>query len=197
MSRTRFKVNPSSIIAWMSRSSLIEAGATSEVSVTATGLEPRTTEFVNEHWTIWPNWANNTAAFWVLICTVNLNVCSFHVKYVFQSEYTLYSCLNFKELFTRNRSRLIYELKGSRFESRCSHLNFKFHAWFEQRVSWHSGNYRVWVLSETRTWHDKNIQWNLYCCNVYVFEDYLVVSHLLFYCFHWLLFFVVEYKVFF
>ena len=23
---------------------------------------------------------------------------------------------------------------------------------------WHSGNYRVWIHSETRTWHDKNIQ---------------------------------------
>ena len=25
-------------------------------------------------------------------------------------------------------------------------------------VSWHSGNYRVWIHSETRTWHVKNIQ---------------------------------------
>ena len=29
--------------------------------------------------------------------------------------------------------------------------------------SWHSGNYRVWIHSETRTWHDKNIQFILYC----------------------------------
>ena len=26
------------------------------------------------------------------------------------------------------------------------------------RISWHSGNYRVWIHSETRTWHDRNIQ---------------------------------------
>ena len=43
-------------------------------------------------------------------------------------------------------------------ESSCSHLNFRFRACFEQGVSWHSGNYKVWIHSETRTWHDKNIQ---------------------------------------
>ena len=44
------------------------------------------------------------------------------------------------------------------FESSCSHLNFRFRACFEQGVPWHSGNYRVWIRSETRTWHEKNIQ---------------------------------------
>ena len=52
----------------------------------------------------------------------------------------------------------VYELNGCGFESRCSHLNFRFRACFEQGVPWHSGNYRVWIHSETRTWHDKNIQ---------------------------------------
>ena len=52
----------------------------------------------------------------------------------------------------------VYELSGCGFESRCSHLNFRFRACFEQGVPWHSGNYRVWIHSETRTWHDKNIQ---------------------------------------
>ena len=41
MSRTYFKVNPHSIVAWMSRNLLLEAGAKSEVEVTATGLEPK------------------------------------------------------------------------------------------------------------------------------------------------------------
>ena len=54
----------------------------------------------------------------------------------------------------------VYELSGCGFESRCSHLNFRFHACFEQGVPWHSGNYRVWIHSETRTWHDKNIQYS-------------------------------------
>ena len=52
----------------------------------------------------------------------------------------------------------VYELSGSRFESSCSHLNFRLRACFEQGVPWHSGNYRVWIHSETRTWHDKNTQ---------------------------------------
>ena len=46
------------------------------------------------------------------------------------------------------------------FESSCSNLNFRFRACFEQGVSWHLGNYRVWIHSETRTWHHKNIQSN-------------------------------------
>ena len=54
----------------------------------------------------------------------------------------------------------VYELSGSGFESSCSHLNFMVHACFEQGVPWHSGNYRVWIHSETRKWHDKNIQSN-------------------------------------
>ena len=52
----------------------------------------------------------------------------------------------------------LYELNGCGFESSCSHLNFRFCACFEQRVPWHSDNYRVWIHSETRTWRDKNIQ---------------------------------------
>ena len=54
--------------------------------VTETGLEPRTTSFLNEHSTIWPNWPNDGAVFWVLICTMHLTVCSCHVTYAFQSE---------------------------------------------------------------------------------------------------------------
>ena len=52
----------------------------------------------------------------------------------------------------------VYELSGYGFESHCSHLNFRFRACFEKDVPWHSGNHRVCIHSETRTWHDKNIQ---------------------------------------
>ena len=52
MPLTRFRVNPHCIVAWMSRKSLLEAGVKSEVQVTATGFEPRTTYFINEHWAI-------------------------------------------------------------------------------------------------------------------------------------------------
>ena len=59
--------------------------------------------------------------------------------------------------FWLNVWAFVYELNGSGFESRCSHLKFIFRACFKQGVPWHSGNYRVWIHSETRTWHGKNI----------------------------------------
>ena len=52
----------------------------------------------------------------------------------------------------------VYELSGYGFESCCSHLNFRYRACFEEGIPWHSGNFRVWIHSETWTWHDKNIQ---------------------------------------
>ena len=55
---------------------------------------------------------------------------------------------------------LVYELSGCGFESRCSHLIFRYGACFEQGVPLHSGNCRVWIHSQTRTWIDKNIQSN-------------------------------------
>ena len=35
-----------------------------------------------------------------------LTVCSYHVTYAFQSESTLYSCLNVKELLAQNRHKI-------------------------------------------------------------------------------------------
>ena len=52
----------------------------------------------------------------------------------------------------------VYELSGSGFESSSRHLHFRFWICFKQEVPWHSGNYRVWIISETRTSHDRNIQ---------------------------------------
>ena len=46
----------------------------------------------------------------------------------------------------------VYKLSGSGFETSCSHSTFRFCASFGQGASWHSGNYRVWSHSETRTW---------------------------------------------
>ena len=40
----------------------------------------------------------------------------------------------------------------------CNVTYFRSRACFEQGVPWHSGNYRVCIHSETRTWQDKNIQ---------------------------------------
>ena len=50
--------------------------------------------------------------FWVLICTINLTVCSSHVTYPFGSECTLYSCLNLKKLLAQS-GRKIWSLSDS------------------------------------------------------------------------------------
>ena len=80
----------------------------------------------------------------------SIDLCSCHVTYAFQSESTLYSCLNVKELLVQSRHEIwslsdhswtrtqnhlvhtwtfnhlaklfVYELSGSRFESSCSQL---------------------------------------------------------------------------
>ena len=52
----------------------------------------------------------------------------------------------------------VYELSGCGFESRCCHINFRCCACFEEGVPWYSDNYRMQIHSETRTWHDNNIQ---------------------------------------
>ena len=52
----------------------------------------------------------------------------------------------------------VYELSGCGLESRCSHFNFRYCGCFVQGIPWHSGNYRVWIHSKTRTWHNNNIQ---------------------------------------
>ena len=129
-----------------------------------------------------------------------MTLCSYHVTYAFQSESTLYSCLNVKELLAQSRREIwsfsgcnwsvwlnswlfVYELGGSGFESSCSHLSFRYGACFKQGVPWHSGNYRVWIHSEKRTRHTRtysqmhrtdkysghsSIIWPV-CLNVWVF----------------------------
>ena len=74
--------------------------------MTTTGLEPTITYLVNEHSTILPNWPNDWAVLWVLICTVHLTVCFYHVTYEFESESRLYSSLNVKELLARSRCHI-------------------------------------------------------------------------------------------
>ena len=92
--------------------------------MTATGLDPATTYFVNEHSTMWPNWPNHWAVLWVLIRTLHLNVCFYHVTYEFESESTLYSCLNVKELLARRR-RHIWRLSDCNGTRTHNHLGRK------------------------------------------------------------------------
>ena len=81
-----------------------------------------------------------------------------------------YSQMDRKDKYSRHSSiiwpvwlngwMIVYELSCCGFESRCSHLNFRFRACFEQGAPWHLGNYGVWIHSETRPWHDKKRQSN-------------------------------------
>ena len=59
-----------------------------------------------------------------------------------------------------NGCAFVYELSGFGFESSCSHLYFWSCSCFEQRLPWHSCDNEKWTHSESRTWHDKNIQSN-------------------------------------
>ena len=52
---------------------------------------------------------------------------------------------------------LVSELIGSGFGWSCSHLSFTLRTCSEQGVPRHLGNYRVYIHSETRLWHNKNI----------------------------------------
>ena len=51
-----------------------------------------------------------------------------------------------------NGAVFVYKLNGCRFESRCSHFNFKYRYCFEYGVTSHSDKYRVWIPSETSMW---------------------------------------------
>ena len=56
----------------------------------------------------------------------------------------------------------VYKLSGFAIDSCCSYLNFRYCTCFEYGAPCHSGNYRVYIHSKTRMWHDKNIQLHSY-----------------------------------
>ena len=103
--------------------------------MTATGLEPQTTKFVNEHSTIWPKWPNDWALFWVLICTMHLTVCFCHVTCAFQSEFTLYSCLNVEELLAWSW-REIWSLSDCNWPHSEDSLWNAYVTWQEHTLYW-------------------------------------------------------------
>ena len=124
ISHTHFRRNPHFLVSWMSRNSFLEPGAKPEGEVTATGFEPRTTKFLNKHLTIWPSWPNDWAVFWVLISTMHLTVCSCHVTYAFQSESTLFSYPNVKELLAHTSCE-IWRWGDCNWSRTKNHLVFK------------------------------------------------------------------------
>ena len=64
----------------------------------------------------------------------------------------------------------IYKLSGCGFETSCNDLNFRYCVCFEQGVPWHSGIYRIRIHSETRTWHDKNIEFLIVLSFIFFFR---------------------------
>ena len=66
MSRECFRVNLHSVVAWMSRNSLLETDAIPDVYATAMGIKPTTSYLVKEHWTINPKWQNQKIELWAL-----------------------------------------------------------------------------------------------------------------------------------
>ena len=99
-----------------------------------------------------------TIVLWVLICTVHLTVCSCHAMYAFQSESTLYGCLKVKALLAQSRHKIwsLSDCNWTRTQNHLFHKGTLNHS--AKLVKWLS--YRVWIHSETRTWHDKNTQSN-------------------------------------
>ena len=79
--------------------------------------------------TIWIN-SNNftTKFFWSLI--LYLTVCSCHVTYAFQSESTLYSCLNVKELLVRSRHQM-WRWSDCNWTRTQNHLVLMVECWFK------------------------------------------------------------------
>ena len=79
----------------------------------------------------------------------------------------LFRSLGFFIVFFINSSKLLIwvfliiilfalvDFRSSPVEFRCSHLNFRYHATFEQEVPRHSRNYGVWIHSKTHKWHHK------------------------------------------
>ena len=128
--------------------------------MTATRLEPGTTKFVNKHSTIWPDWPNDWAAFWVLIYTVHLTVCYSHVKYAFQSESTLYSWLIVKEILPQSR-REIWTLSDCNWIWTHDYLVRK--RTLNHGVPWSMSSLTTQPRSSLtiRHWFDKNIQSNV------------------------------------
>ena len=90
----------------MSRNSLLEAGAKSEGEVTATRLEPRTTQFLNEHSTIWPNLAS--LAKWL---SVRLRTNWFWVRVQLQKQVGLFIKVSRLNVFIKTPRFLLLTVK--------------------------------------------------------------------------------------
>ena len=106
MLHMHFRVDPYSIVTWMSRKSLLKKRSKIWGLSDCNWTPPQNHLVCN--WTLnhLAKLANDWAVFWVLICAVHLTVCSCHATYTFQSGSTLYSCLNVKEIPAQSTSKI-------------------------------------------------------------------------------------------
>ena len=86
--------------------------------------------------------------------------CGFALKLVRDMIIT-YSQMHRTDKYSQHSS-IIWPLSGCGFESRCCHLNFRASTSSKESLDIQA-NYRVWIHSETRTWHDNDIQSSTYC----------------------------------
>ena len=99
-------------------------------------------------------------------CVVSTSDCRFTLKHV-RDMIRTYNQMHHTDKYSQQSSItwrvwlnswvFVYKLRGCGFESRCSHLNFRYCACFEQVVPWYSDNYRVQIYAKTCAWH-KNKQ---------------------------------------
>ena len=144
MSGTRFRANPYSTVAWMSRNSLIKAGVNLKFK--------------------WVQLDSNPEP---LSCYSQATIeCGFTLKHVGDviGTYIQLHCPNKCSEQSwivwwawPNSWVCVYQLSGSGFDFSWNHLNFRLRACFEQGVPSYSSNYGVWIHSETLTWQDKNL----------------------------------------
>ena len=118
MSRMCCRVNPHSLVAWISRNSLLKTGVKSEVLSYCNRTQTHNDLVCKRKLNHLAKLAfiNDWAVLWVFFSMVHLIVCSCHVTNAFQSESTLYSCLNVKELLARNRHE-IWSFKWLQWDS--------------------------------------------------------------------------------
>ena len=111
---------------------------------------------------MWPNWPYHWPVLWVLICTVHLIVCSYHVTYEFESESTLYSCLNAKELLARKRRHIWRwsDCKGTRTHN---HL-------FPKRTLNHLAKLAKWLSCAVSTYLYGAFECMFLSCHVGIWE---------------------------
>ena len=127
MLRTHFRVNPHSIVAWMSRPFVIYFQ-----SRLLTGAKFQGNIFLRNSWNwfvvffrnTWEGYYKNTCVLVRFSEILMVTVCSYHFTYVFQSESTLCICLNVKELLARSRCE-IWSLSDYNWTRTHNHLVHK------------------------------------------------------------------------